>query len=154
MRPGTRALAWLAWALPLAGCGDDVAIEQERPNLPPETTLTGGRPDSICDIVYRVPLEWNGSDADGSIRHFEVLLVDQPAIDDPMACGPGDPMAWTPPTANDPRWAVTTRLDTVIVSSADTLRRDPRPPPGSNDDELGEHNRLVRMQNFERWHTF
>jgi len=140
-----------------AGCNDnDLGLERRRPNRAPETILSSSPPDSTYDTVYQVQLFWSGADADGTIDHFDFILVDHPAEDDSIDSAEGDPnrVRVEIPAADDPRWVATASNDTLIVSRADTLRRDPRPPAGSSDSEVREHYRLVRLQNFERWHTF
>jgi hypothetical protein len=156
MRRHAFGFVLLAVTIGIGGCNDGLRIETQRPNLPPDTQLTSGPPDSTYATTYRVQLAWTGSDADGSIARFEWILVDHLAIQDSITGPVDDPMrvVVTVPGADDPRWTSTTGRDTIVVSSADTLRSDPRPPPGSGDGEIGEHNRLVRLRSFERWHTF
>lgn len=50
------------------------------------------------------------------------------------------------PEVDDPRWFGTKSMDSVLVTLADTLRRDPRPGSGESPDD-------VRETPFERWHT-
>ena len=144
---------FLSWALGLAGCNDnDLGIDSRRPNRPPETVLSSGPPDSTNATSYRVQLFWSGSDPDGTIDHFDYILVDHPASDSTITGEPNDPnlVIVRPPERDDPRWTSTNSNDTLIVTRADTLRRDPRPDP--NDDE--DSNEVVRTTTFERWHTF
>jgi len=148
----------LAGAWLLAGCNDnDLGPTKKRPNLPPETNLSSGPPDSAYGANYKVHLYWSGADADGIIDHFDFILIDHPAFQDSIS--PSDSLypsrvMVAVPTPDDPRWSATSSNDTLVVSVADTLRVDPRPLPGSNDGQLGQHNDFVRRQNFERWHTF
>jgi len=144
---------FLSWALGLAGCNDnDLGIDSRRPNRPPETVLSSGPPDSTNFTSYRVQLFWSGSDPDGTIDHFDYILVDHPASDSTITGGPSDPnqVIVRIPESNDPRWTSTNSNDTLIVTRADTLRRDPRPDPGDPND----NNEVVRTTTFERWHTF
>jgi hypothetical protein len=156
---GCRRRYWLAWAAAFAalaaGCNDNaLGTVRRRPNLPPATTLASGPPDSTYGVNYRVRLYWSGADPDGSIDHFDFILVDHPAIEDSIATtAANDPrrVVVTMPAADDPRWKSTTANDTLIVSAADTLRADPAPPPGG---DIGDHDRFIRARSFERWHTF
>jgi hypothetical protein len=156
MRRRHRPAAVLLLAHLAGGCGDGLDLESLRPNHAPATVLRASPPDSTDSTDARVHLAWDGSDVDGDIARFDFILVDHPAMDDSIAVHPQDPnrVVVTPPAGDDPRWTPTTALDTVLVVSADTLRRDPRPPPDSDDATIREHNRLVRLQTFERWHTF
>src|SRR5678815_4474918 len=115
--------------------------------------LTSGPPDSTYDTSYRVHLYWSGSDSDGSIDHYDYILIDHPAIDDSIATDrPGAPneIAIDPPAIDDPRWTSTNSSDTLIVTRADTLRLDPSPPPDSDPSDIDRHNNFVRRQSFER----
>jgi hypothetical protein len=123
--------------LVIAACSN-TAIEREQPNRPPETRITSGPPDSSDAVSYRVDFAWSGSDPDGSIDHFDLLIADHPAAWDSIA-----DVSITIPAPDDPRWRATTAVETTLVVSADTLRIDPQSsPPG----EVLEHF-------FERWHT-
>lgn len=150
--------AVLAGAWILAGCNDnDLGPTKKRPNLPPETNLSSGPPDSVYGTNYKVHLFWSGADADGTIDHYDFIMIDHAAIYDSINPGdPGDPgrVVVSVPGPDDPRWNATAAKDTLVVSVADTLRLNPRPPPNSNDGQLGQHYDFVRRQNFERWHTF
>src|SRR5262249_40297181 len=137
-------LLTLALAAALGGCTSD--IEKERPNLPPETRITSGPPDSTAATSYRVELAWSGNDPDGVVDHYDVLVVDHPAEWDSITGDDVNRVVITPPTADDSRWHRTTRLDSTIVVSADTLRRNPVPG-------LHETPGDVLRQAFERWHT-
>ncbi len=133
-----------------SGCNDnDLGIDRRRPNRPPETVLSSGPPDSTHFTNYRVNLFWSGSDPDGTIDHFDYILVDHPASDSTIHGQPSDPnqVIVRIPERDDPRWTSTNANDTLIVTSADTLRRDVRPG-------AGESNEDVRTTTFERWHTF
>lgn len=144
----------MAGAAFLAGCSKEMAPKERAANRPPETSLTSGPPDSTTATNYRVHLSWSGADPDGSVDHYDFILLDHPAIDDSISpADPNDPnrVVVAVPEANDPRWASTTVNDTTIVSRADTLRVDPAPPPGG---DVSEHDQFVRMQSHERWHTF
>jgi hypothetical protein len=156
LRAVQRAAGLAAAAATLASCGDDLGIERERPNQPPDTRLTSSPPDSTYGTSYRVRLAWFGTDPDGAVDHYDILLVDHPAMDSCIECDPDDPstVVVTPPAADDPRWTATGVNDTTIVTRADTLRVNPIPPDTVvTDPEVAEHNRLVRSQSFERWHT-
>lgn len=150
--------AALAGAGLLAGCNDnDLGPKKKHPNLPPNTILSSGPPDSVSATNYKVHLFWSGADADGTIDHYDFILIDHAAFRDSI--NPTDPndstrVAVLVPGPDDPRWSATAAKDTLVVSVADTLRLDPRPPPGSNEGQLGQHNDFMRRQNFERWHTF
>jgi hypothetical protein len=143
-------LAIAFWLAAVAGCNDNqLGAQKRRPNRSPETILSSGPPDSTYGTSYKVHLFWSGSDADGTIDHYDFILVDHPAGNDSIAAR--DPnyahtVAVTPPEPNDPRWTATTANDTIIVSLADTLRHAPPVRPSQNDS--------VRTQSFERWHTF
>ena len=141
-------LGWLATAL-LVGCGDnELGVQKLRPNQPPETLLSSGPPDSTDAAHYRVQLYWSGSDRDGTIDHFDFILIDHPPARSHL--DPGDDATRViveVPAPDDPRWTGTTSSDTTLITLADTLRRDPRPGPG-------EDGSAVRDTPFERWHTF
>ena len=141
-----------------AGCNDnEFGPELRRPNRPPVTVLASGPPDSTSSTDYRVHLYWSGSDADGIIDHYDFILVDHPAIEDSIVTGsPQAPnrVVIEVPALDDPRWTATSLSDTILVTRADTLRRDPAPPPGGDSGALGRHNEFMRRQSFERWHTF
>jgi hypothetical protein len=141
-----------------AACNDnDLGIEKRHANQSPVTVLSSGPPDSTYTAHYRVHLFWSGSDADGTIDHYDYILVDHPAIDDSIAVAGDDStheVVVRVPLPDDPRWSSTTSNDTIIVTRADTLRMDPAPPPGAGATEIEFHNAMVRRQSFERWHTF
>lgn len=130
-------------------CGDnELGIQRRRPNHAPETFLSSGPPDSTSATDYRVHFYWSGRDVDGSIDHYDFIMVDHPAARGSMA---GDDSASTVmvsvPRVIDPRWTHTNSTDSVFVTRADTLRRDPRP---GQDEDPGD----VLREPFERWHTF
>jgi len=136
-----------------AGCSDrGFEIEHRQPNRPPETVLSAGPPDSTNSTNSRVQLSWSGSDPDGTVDHFDYILIDHPASDSTITGEPSDPnqVIVRMPALDDPRWTSTTAYDTLIVTRADTLRRDPRPDPNDPND----NNEVVRQTTFERWHTF
>lgn len=138
-----------ALAFLLAGCGDnELGVEKVRPNQPPETVLATGPPDSTDFALYRVQLFWSGTDRDGTVSHYDFIMVDHPPIRDHIA---GDPdstrVIVTVPSPDDPRWVGTTATDSTFITLADTLNRNPQPGPGENSDD-------VRETHFERWHTF
>jgi hypothetical protein len=130
------------------GCNGDLGIQKMTPNRPPETSLSGGPRDSTAATPYHVPLFWSGSDPDGTIDHYDFILVDHPASrssiegEDSLTT-----VVITVPGVDDPRWQGTTSTDSLFVTLADTLRRDPQPGPGENED-------MIRNTYFERWHTF
>lgn len=148
----------LAAALLLAGCNDNqLGLEKRRPNRPPVTTLASGPPDSTYGTNYKVHFFWSGGDPDGTIDHYDFILVDHPASNDSIAASSPDYLrrvAIEIPEVDDPRWASTFVKDTLLVTRADTLRRNPSPPNGLPETQLGSHNDFVRRQSFERWHTF
>lgn len=135
------------WALLVAGVGlagcSNSGIERERPNVPPETRLVAGPPDGTNATSYRVALEWTGNDPDGVIDHFDMLVVNHPSPCD-SAAGLG--FAVTVPAPEDSRWQPTSRRDSVLVVSADSLCRDPRPGSGETPGD-------VLQEALRRWHT-
>ncbi len=134
---------WLLACLFAAGCSDnELGLDKRRPNLPPQTVLSGGPPDFSSATPYRAHLSWWGSDPDGSIDHFDYILVDHAAAVDSLT-----PELVEVPGPNDPRWRSTHATDSVFVTLADTLRRDPRPDDGESPRDVFDHP-------FERWHTF
>ncbi len=145
-------------ALLLPCCNDnDFGVQRRRPNRPPETVLASGPPDSTYQTSYRVHLYWSGSDGDGTIDHYDYILVDHPAVDDSIATAnvaAGNRVVVSVPEPDDPRWRGTSARDTLLVTRADTLRHDPAPPIGSTGSGILTHNDFVRRQSFERWHTF
>jgi len=149
----TWAAAGFLSAVSFAGCNDnDLGIERRRPNRPPETRLSSGPPDSTNSTNYRVHLFWSGSDPDGTIDHYDYILVDHRPSASSITGPPDDPrtVIVVPPLPDDPRWTSTNANDTLIVTVADVLRRDPRPDPNNPNDT----NEVVRSTTFERWHTF
>jgi hypothetical protein len=81
----------LAVGLALARCGDELGIERERPNQAPETKLVSGPPDSIDATSYRVSFHWSGTDPDGVVDHFDLILVNHPPIRSHIDGDPDDP---------------------------------------------------------------
>lgn len=142
----------LGIVLVLAGCGDnELGFDKVRPNQAPETILSSGPPDSIPGTGYRVQLFWSGTDRDGTVSHYDFILVDHPPIRDHIEGEPpGDDSTRViveVPEPDDPGWIGTTATDSIFITLADTLRRDPRPGTGETPDN-------VRQTEFERWHTF
>ena len=136
----------------LVGCGDnELGLDKRRPNGPPETTLSSGPPDSTDQALYKVQLFWSGTDRDGTVDHFDFIMIDHPSIASHIDGDPSvdDPtrVAVTVPAPDDPRWTGTTSTDSTFVTLADTLRRDPRPGNDETPDD-------VRRERYERWHTF
>ncbi len=148
MRVGRRVLAAVLLTgmslvtAPLAG-----PIERFQVNLPPETVLSSGPPDSTDSTNYRVHFYWTGADPDGEISHFDFIMVDHPRSNDSIGPGGMNPVIVTVPAPDDPRWTSTTLIDSIFVTSADTLRRDPRPSGGESPADVLQHP-------FERWHSF
>ena len=141
-----------AWSLALlvgpslAARAAAAPIEKYQPNLPPESIISSGPPDSTAATLYRPRFYWTGTDPDGNVDHFEFIMVDHPASKDSIQGG-SSPVIVTIPAVDDPRWTRTWATDSIFVTRADTLRRDPRPGPG-------ETPRDVLLHPFERWHTF
>ena len=138
--------------LVVAGCNDnELGIEVRRPNQPPETVLASGPPDSTTINGYHVEFFWSGTDYDGTIDHYDVILVDHPKAQSHIDGVPGDGdltrVVVEVPASDDPRWLGTSSRDTILVTLADTLNRPPWPRPDENDED-------VRNSAFERWHTF
>src|SRR5262245_51042345 len=145
---GPAALAGSILCAAAAGAGEP--IQKLVPNQPPETVLGAGPSDSTDATPYRVQFFWSGTDLDGRVDHYEFIMVDYPRIQDHIAGGPPDDptrVMVTVPEPDDPRWTPTYAMDSLFVTLADTLRRDPRPGPGEPPD-------AIRRQPFERWHTF
>ncbi len=143
-------LGWAAAALTLVGCGDnELGVEKLRPNQAPETVLASGPPDSTDATHYRVQLFWSGSDRDGTIDHFDFIMIDHPPARGHIGAGADDStrVIVEVPAPDDPRWTGTASTDSIFITLADTLRREPRPDPG-------EDGTAVRETRFERWHTF
>ncbi|UCE01519.1 MAG: hypothetical protein JSW67_09515 [Candidatus Latescibacterota bacterium] len=145
-------IALLATTVTLVGCGDnELGVDKRRPNAPPETVLASGPPDSTDGTVYKVQLFWSGSDRDGTIDHFDFIMVDHPPIRNHIDGDPNDDdptrVVVTVPELTDPRWVGTAATDSTFITLADTLRREPRP----GDEELPDD---VRETPYERWHTF
>ncbi len=145
--PWRPSIALLAGAsLLVASATLAVPIEKIAVNLPPETILSSGPPDSSA-TNYRVSFYWSGTDPDGTVDHFDFIMVDHPRSNDSIGPGGMDPVIITVPAPDDPRWTSTTLTDSLFVTSADTLRRDPRPGPGESPAD-------VLLHPFERWHSF
>src|SRR5215510_3783954 len=120
MRHRTIGLGLLALVL---GCGDnELGLDKRRPNVPPETTLSSGPSDSTDKTVYKVQLFWSGTDRDGTIDHYDFIMVDHPPIQDHIAGGglPDDPtrVAVTVPEPDDPRWIGTSATDSTFITLA------------------------------------
>jgi hypothetical protein len=139
-----RALALLVAVAGIAGCAEP--IDKLQPNRPPETLVTSGPPDSIDAVSACVHFQWTGEDPDGSIDHFEIILVDHPAAHDSITGDAINRVMVSVPRADDPRWTATVLVESTFVTLADTLRRDPHPGPGETPED-------VRRQQLERWHT-
>jgi hypothetical protein len=143
MRSGGRLHATVAVATAagvLLACDEnDLGIEKRRPNDAPQTIISASPGDSTR-TDYRVGLSWWGSDPDGSVDHFDFILVDHPHTPTPDSTG----AYVTVPEPYDPRWVGTTATDTVLVTLADTLRADPAQGFPEN----------MRQRQLERWHTF
>ncbi len=145
--------AWLfACASFLVGCGDnELGVEKVRPNQSPETVLSSGPPDSTVATNYRVHLYWSGTDRDGTIDHYDFIMVDHPPIQSHLDGDPGDDdptrVILEVPATDDPRWVGTSASDSIFISLADSLLREPRPGPGETPKD-------VREVPYERWHTF
>ncbi len=138
--------------LVVAACNDnELGIEVRRPNQPPETVLASGPPDSTTISGYHVEFFWSGTDRDGTIDHYDVILVDHPKVHSHIDGVPGDSdltrVVVEVPALDDPRWLGTTARDTILVALADTLHRPPWARPGESDED-------VRNSAFKRWHTF
>ena len=152
------AILLLAALVVAAGCNDnELGKEKRQPNQPPQTILASGPPDSTYGANYKVHLFWSGSDPDGTIDHYDFILIDHPAADDSIAANdpnyPGT-VAVAVPEPDDPRWTSTTGSDTLIVTRADTLRIVAAPPRNANENVIRDHNNNVVSQSFERWHSF
>ena len=75
-----------AFVAALAGCNDNqLGSDKRKPNQPPQTILASGPPDSTYEANYKVHLFWSGSDPDGTIDHYDFILVDHPAANDSIA---------------------------------------------------------------------
>ncbi len=147
-----RALLVFAGILVQTGCGDnELGPDKVRPNQAPETVLSSGPPDSTDETNYRVQLFWSGTDRDGTVNHYDFIMVDHPPIRDHIDGDPsdGDPtrVIVAVPAVDDPRWVGTSGTDSVFITLADSLLRSNRPGPGETDE-------LVRSTPFRRWHTY
>lgn len=124
--------------------------QEPPPNRPPQTVILSSPPDSTNATSYRVHFSWSGSDPDSadSVHHFDFIMVDHPRTASHID-GPDDPtrVVVRVPDPQDPRWTSTNTTDSVFVTLADVLRRDPRPGPGETAAD-------VLATQFERWHTF
>jgi hypothetical protein len=116
----------------LAGCGADSSGPD--PNRLPETELVAAPPDS-SRVPNHVTFEWNGRDADGTVRDFDYIL-DTYA----RTVATIDQVAPQVPSASDPRWTRVSAYRLELVVIADTLRADPHGDIGTGE--------------FDRWHTF
>ena len=141
-RAGQRVASGIAaLALLLLGCSN-TNVEPQPSNRLPDTRITSGPPDHTSGTSYRVQLAWRGTDPDGSIGHFEYVVVDHPAAYDSTAH-----IVVTVPAAEDSRWRATSVVESTFVVSADTLHREPRPGTGETPAD-------VLRAFHERWHTF
>ena len=139
----------MAFLVALIGCGgDELGVGKIKSNRPPETTLASGPRDLTQSTPYIVELYWSGKDPDGTIDHYDFILVDHPAARSGFGAQDSTTnVVITVPDVDDPRWVGTSATDSVFVTIADTLRRDPQPGPS---EDAG----TVRDTPFERWHTF
>ena len=147
MRVGRPLAVVLLAGMTLLTAALAAPIERFQVNLPPETVLSSGPPDSTASTNYRVHFFWSGTDPNGLVDHFDFILVDHPRSNDSIGPGGADPVIVTVPEPDDPRWTSTTLTDSIFVTVADTLRRDPRPGPGESPSDVLQHP-------FERWHSF
>lgn len=126
-------------------CRDNqLGVEKRVANQPPQTQISAGPRDGATSTFYRVSISWWGTDSDGVVDHYEFILIDHPRATEVNAANPLEIMV---PGIDDPRWIRTSATDTLLVTLADTLLRDPEPGPGESPED-------VRQQAFERWHTY
>ena len=123
---GAAAIAWLT------GCGADSSGPD--PNLEPETNLVAAPQDS-SRVQHHVTFEWNGRDADGTVRQFDYLLDTYP-----REVATIDQVQRTIPAPTDPRWVRIAAYRLELTVLADVLRADPRGDIGAGE--------------FDRWHSF
>ena len=133
----------------LAGCNDNnLGIDKRTANRPPETTLSSGPPDSTVSAVYKVHLFWSGSDPDGTVDHYDFIMIDHPSVKDNIDGSGTNPVIISVPEPDDPRWLGSTSTDSVFITLADTLRSETQPS-----DSTGTADE-IRESPWERWHTF
>jgi len=123
-------------------------LDKRTANRPPETMLVCSPPDSSTGIDYKVHLSWSGSDPDGTVDHYDFIMVDHPAVKDNIDGSGAETVVITIPQPDDPRWVSSSSTDSVFVTLADTLRNDPQPS-----DSTGTPDEIRDML-WERWHTF
>ncbi|UCF05281.1 MAG: hypothetical protein JSV33_15420 [bacterium] len=89
------------------GCSEDVlfgpGVENERPTI----RLTNG-PLEGDTTKYQVTFYWIGSDYDGTVEYYELIMVS------------GNPLGFDPADTTGPdKWTKTTRTDTIFLVKAD-----------------------------------
>ncbi len=89
-------------------CSEDVYIDLAGKNMPPTVRITHA-PLEGTTTTYRVHFYWLGYDADGTIDHYEYVVV------------PGNPIGFNPAdTTGLDKWLVTDLNDMLIEVTADT----------------------------------
>lgn len=144
----------VAWALVpgvLTGCFDnELGIQQRHANRAPETTISSGA-GTGCTDGNRVHLYWSGADADGTIDHYDFILMSHAAAgcQDSIA----DDLVIRFPEIDDRRWVSTFSRDTLIAVRIDSLTGESSPRIGMPLDSLVFWNEWTRSRRLERWHT-
>jgi hypothetical protein len=130
LRTADEVPNWSEWSDP------DVLLANQNP----QTLMTASPPDS-GSTPHHVNLSWSGSDPDGTIDHYDYIMVDHPRIKDRISGNDYErTVVVTVPEPEDPRWTTTDNTTLLFVVLADTLRVDPRGDIGAG--------------LFDRWHTF
>ena len=104
----TPLLVCTAAALAITGCSDNEIFSGGiSENQTPTIELTNG-PIEGDSIEYHVHFYWFGEDPDGTVDHYEVIVVD------------GDPIGFNPAdTAGIEKWTSTISTDSLFTTSAD-----------------------------------
>lgn len=91
----------------LLNCSEDTYVDLDGKNLPPSVRITDA-PLEGETTIYRIHFYWLGYDPDGTIDHYEYVVV------------PGDPIGFNPAdtTALD-KWIVTDLDDMLLEVTAD-----------------------------------
>lgn len=119
----------LACTVVAAGCSEDTFLSLRETNQPPSIRLTSGPLEGV-KTKYKVHFYWLGNDPDGTIDHYEYIVVS------------GNPIGFNPDdTTGLDKWTKTNVSNTVLEVSADTY-----------DEEVTIDNRLYSV--FSRTHTF
>ncbi len=106
-RIGVTVFFLLAVIVMTVSCSEDVLVGEDIENVPPTVRITDA-PFEKVPTKYQVHFYWYGYDPDGSIDHYEYVVV------------PGDPIGFDPAdTTGIDKWNITELGDMLIEVTAD-----------------------------------